>query len=195
LERDNAVQIEEKFEDLRIKSQQGLNQVEEVYHSLKRHRIFIEELSDLGTRLNQAASTLQPMIVNADDLLNLNEEIHLKAKEMASKLQDEVQYLKELAELNQAECTFLVKNLLNNHSFLEAAWVNDSKGRFLISIPPAGIANAKVRDWFVSSIEGKNYVTAPYISAITGRPCVTVSVPVYDKKGIIQGVLGVDLQC
>jgi hypothetical protein len=38
------------------------------------------------------------------------------------------------------------------------------------------------------------YISAPYISAITKRPCVTISIYVVDKEGH-RGVLGADIHC
>lgn len=84
--------------------------------------------------------------------------------------------------------------LIQNSDFIEAAWSNDAKGRFLCSIPEAGIANAKIRDWFQKSIQGEEFCSKVYISAITKRPCLTLSVPVTDMNGVIAGVLGVDLK-
>jgi len=86
----------------------------------------------------------------------------------------------------------VLDNFLNNHKEIEALWTNDIKGRFIYSNPPAGIANANVRDWFKECITGKEYISEIYISAITKIPCLTVSIPLI-KNGSCIGVIGADL--
>jgi hypothetical protein len=77
---------------------------------------------------------------------------------------------------------------------LEAVWLNHADGDFLHSLPPAGILNAKRRPWFTGALQDGFYISAPYISAITKRPCVTISIYVVDKEGH-RGVLGADIHC
>ena len=88
----------------------------------------------------------------------------------------------------------VLSGLLASHDFIEAAWTNDMKGRFICSIPEAGIANALIRDWFKRSAAGEEYISRVYISAITRKPCVTYSIPIRDSQGKIVGVFGVDLK-
>jgi chromosome segregation ATPase len=83
--------------------------------------------------------------------------------------------------------------LLAGHGELEAVWTNSLDGRFIVSLPPAGIANAAAREWFQKARAGEPYVSAPYISAISRQPCLTVSLPIEDG-GEIVGVIGADLR-
>jgi hypothetical protein len=62
------------------------------------------------------------------------------------------------------------------------------------SNPPAGIVNGKVREWFQESINGVEYISPVYISAITKNPCITVSLPIIDKEDKIVGVIGTDIK-
>ena len=71
---------------------------------------------------------------------------------------------------------------------------NDAKGRFICSVPEAGIANAKIRDWFQKSIRGEEFCSKVYISAITKNPCITLSIPIINDDSVIAGVLGIDLK-
>lgn len=75
---------------------------------------------------------------------------------------------------------------------IEAVWSNDTDGSFIFSDPEAALVNAGARSWFREALKGNNYVSDPYISAITGRPCVTFSFPIRANRQIA-GVLGVDL--
>ncbi|MDH4616216.1 PDC sensor domain-containing protein [Brevibacillus sp. AY1] len=78
---------------------------------------------------------------------------------------------------------------------LEAVWLNQTNGDFLHSLPPAGIINAKRRPWFAGALQDEFYISAPYVSAITKRPCVTISILLKDSDGTPQGILGTDIRC
>lgn len=84
-------------------------------------------------------------------------------------------------------------SLLDENQYLGAIWVNDIDGNFIYSNPPAGIENGKIRNWFAESVKGINYVSETYISAISKRPCVTVSLPIMDTEKIV-GVIGADVR-
>lgn len=76
---------------------------------------------------------------------------------------------------------------------LEAVWTNRMDGTFVFSEPPAGLANARVRKWWQESAAGREYISEIYVSAITQKPCLTVSVPVRGSSGEVVGVLGADI--
>lgn len=88
----------------------------------------------------------------------------------------------------------ILDKVMANNKMIEAIWSNNQNGKFIYSNPAAGIANAKVRDWFKSSVQGNQYLSDVYISAITKNPCITISLPILDKGGEIMGVLGADLK-
>ncbi len=88
----------------------------------------------------------------------------------------------------------ILNNILEKNSELEAAWTNHADGQFIISLPPAGIANAQTREWFRQAMQGKFYVSEVYVSAISHQPCLTISLPISDSMGRVTGVLGVDLR-
>lgn len=88
----------------------------------------------------------------------------------------------------------LLANLLAQNQELEAAWTNLPDGQFIVSLPPAGIANAQAREWFRQAKQGRFYVSEVYVSAISHQPCLTISLPITDYAGAVIGVLGVDLR-
>jgi hypothetical protein len=85
-----------------------------------------------------------------------------------------------------------LEQLLAAEPGLEAAWSNRKDGSFIVSIPEAGLLNAKGRDWFRQAIAGETVVSEVYISAITKRRCMTLAVPIV-REGEVIGVLGADL--
>lgn len=86
----------------------------------------------------------------------------------------------------------LLSEFLSQQTELEAIWSNRLDGEFVLSLPPAGIANAGSREWFTAALAGKAYVSDVYVSAISHKPCVTIAVPIVDG-GSVSGVLGVDV--
>ncbi len=194
-EREKTLVLREQVATIQAKSEQSVQGVEVVYRGLKKHRGLVEELNDLGSRLNQSATALQPLISGDSDSLELKTEYREKAREMIRLLKQAILANRGLGDLNPSGCAVFLQKLLQSHPILEAAWINDPKGRFVHSIPAAGIANAKVREWFTQAMTGKEFITTPYISAITGKPCLTVAVPITAADSSLRGVLGVDLQC
>ena len=193
--KESALKIQQEAISIQSKSMKALDTVEAVYKEIKLQKSSMEGLNDLGQRLNQAADLLSAMIVKEADTEGLEEEFHAKAWTMLGDLKKRLNALHLLEALEPGACEAYLSKLLGDRPALEAAWINDDKGRFVYSIPPAGIANAKARDWFRESLRGQEYITTPYISAITGKPCITLSLPIPGESGSVRGVLGVDFQC
>jgi methyl-accepting chemotaxis protein len=76
---------------------------------------------------------------------------------------------------------------------VEAVWSNRADGTFIYSEPPAGLLNARGREWWRRAMEGETFVSDIYISAITKRPCRTVSMPIPGADGKPVGVVGLDI--
>ncbi|MTT30786.1 hypothetical protein GMB86_01995 [Terrilactibacillus sp. BCM23-1] len=85
-----------------------------------------------------------------------------------------------------------LRQKLIHHILQKPIWSNRSDGTFIFSNPPAALVNAKARSWFKEAMNGRRYVSDPYISVLTKRNCVTLSVPIKENNQII-GVLGADI--
>jgi methyl-accepting chemotaxis protein len=96
-------------------------------------------------------------------------------------------------ENDQALHYDVLSRFKSSHAIFEAVWTNETNGRFICSIPKAGIANAVMRDWFRAALKGESYISPIYISGITKNRCVTLSMPYYDNGGAVSGIIGVDL--
>lgn len=81
---------------------------------------------------------------------------------------------------------------MDNHAAVQAAYSCRTDGSFIFSKPAAGIKDARVRPWWQKAMEGEVYLSPLYISAITDRPCRTLSAPITTAGGEIVGVVGVD---
>ncbi|WP_127586250.1 methyl-accepting chemotaxis protein [Paenibacillus koleovorans] len=99
----------------------------------------------------------------------------------------------ELTGLLPADHARALGRLLADTGGIEAVWSNRSDGSFLFSMPEAGLLNASGREWWRRAIQGETFVSNVYISAITKKPCVTLSRPVYGVNRVVIGVVGVDL--
>jgi hypothetical protein len=86
-----------------------------------------------------------------------------------------------------ALCRFMTE-----HASVQAVYSCRHDGSFIFSKPAAGIKDARVRPWWQKAMEGKVYLSPLYISAITDKPCRTLSAPIKTAAGNITGVVGVD---
>ena len=108
-------------------------------------------------------------------------------------LSGRVERMSALQAMQPAEHRQALEEVMRTCPYVEAAWTNDPKGRFVVSIPEAGIANAGMRTWFQQGLSGGSGVSEPYLSAITNRMCVTLSYPIRDAEGNVKGVIGFDV--
>ncbi len=98
-----------------------------------------------------------------------------------------------LDELDEQQHERRLNALYKERKDIEAIWSNRTDGSFIYSLPEAGLLNAKGRDWWKRASGGQSYRSEIYISAITKRPCLTISLPIRTASGMIVGVIGADL--
>ncbi|RJX39311.1 chemotaxis protein [Paenibacillus pinisoli] len=98
-----------------------------------------------------------------------------------------------LRSLAEEEHQLLLAGLLRSKPEIEAIWSNRKDGSFIVSLPEAGLLNAKVREWWRRAIEGHAFQSDIYVSAITKQLCMTISVPILDEAGQPIGVIGADM--
>lgn len=99
----------------------------------------------------------------------------------------------DLGGLDESRHRELLSTRLRQTSGMEAIWSNRSDGSFIFSEPEAGLLNARGREWWKRAMDGEIYVSEVYVSAITKRPCVTVSIPISRPDGTAIGVIGMDI--
>lgn len=169
--------------------------VDDVCSSVYQQKHNMEDFSTMGTRLNDASSTLANLFSSeAETLESLGNDALEKARNSLSVIRQELCSRNEIINSKDgAVHETILGDFMKKYSFVEAAWTNDKKGRFICSIPKAGIANANVREWFKHSIQGEDFISSIYISAITRNPCITVSSPIKNPSGAIVGVVGIDI--
>jgi methyl-accepting chemotaxis protein len=87
----------------------------------------------------------------------------------------------------------LLSSTLHKTSGIEAIWSNRADGSFIFSLPKAGLMNAKSREWWKQAMAGQLFVSPIYVSAITKKPCISLSKAILNQEGLPIGVIGVDL--
>lgn len=98
-----------------------------------------------------------------------------------------------IAGLDEAVHRATLSRFLKELPDIEAVWSNRDDGSFIYSQPEAGLLNAKGRDWWKKAMEGRSFTSEVYISAITKKPCITISVPILSADGTCIGVMGADI--
>lgn len=98
-----------------------------------------------------------------------------------------------LADLDEEAHSVVLGAWLRRTQGMEAIWSNRSDGSFVFSEPEAGLLNARGRDWWRKAMAGETFISDVYLSAITKRPCLTVSMPLRRSDGTPFGVIGIDI--
>lgn len=170
--------------------------MDNVYASVMKQKDNLQEIQDMGLRLNNASKDLTHLFEDAEP-----SNMSIQSDFAASKLQQAREIINHdikgdtrLEIFDKKLHESLLREVLERYDFIEAAWTNDHHGRFIVSIPENGIVNASVREWFRAAVKGQEYVSNIYASAITKKPCLTLSSPIRDKQGNITGVIGLDLK-
>ncbi|MTI83854.1 MAG: methyl-accepting chemotaxis protein [Firmicutes bacterium] len=187
----------------------SFNSIQNVYSTAKEtfHHVNgnLQEIkSIMGSRdqdidsILQTGKLLQDLALNLENVVDNNQLSYLVKSEMAARIEDIKEILNGSAirpgiirmDLKEHKSQLAQIKLTNQD--MEAIWSNDATGNFIFSEPPAGLANAKVRDWWRKAITGQIFVSPVYVSAITRKPCLTVSVPVIENSYVV-GVIGADI--
>ena len=170
--------------------------VENVYNSVIKQKDAVQDIYDMSIRLNNSSKDLTVIFEETESsILSIqSDEATAKVQYVTNIMNSELKIDPRLMSINKHEHDSLLREVLEKYDFLEAAWTNDNHGRFIVSIPENGIVNASVREWFKIAIKGQDYVSNIYASAITKKPCMTLSSPIIDTEGNLIGVIGLDLK-
>jgi len=126
------------------------------------------------------------------------------AKQLASRISEKIQgkikvvdlmaSLDGIKSMELEEHQKIFKKFLDKNPIFEMFFVSDEEGR-LVSLNQNTEyigEDFSHRDWFKGAIKGSTYISDSYISKGTGKPCITMSVPIRSGGEII-GILGADI--
>lgn len=189
----NAAAMLDKVAEMCEKAAGYIEDVAEAVENQAQHLCETEEMGELLRSV-------------ADSLVSTTSKITLKTfnKSEEAALDEKVKRLRGTLEKLAADSEFqllqpeahnrLLNKFMQDNKDVEAVWSNHRSGRFIVSLPPAGIANACSREWFQQAMMGKAYRSPIYVSAISHKPCLTIAVPILDTKNSIIAVLGADVK-
>ena len=170
------------------------NYLQQVSAAAEEQKDNLEEITMVGDLLKKAAIMLDDVSRKVKIKSNTILETQKVKAEKLMKVLHEASVDTSIKDMNIEKHKIKLMDLIRKQSDFEAIWSNRMDGSFIFSEPPAGLANAKVRDWWQQAAAGNNYMSDDYVSAITKKSCVTISVPVRDHSGKIVGVLGADVK-
>lgn len=189
-----------------IKVNNTLTRVNEVF--IEGERAFAGVQSSIG---NQKKDLKLLKVVTEDlenateDVKKLTEEIDLSKLFLTNgntekKLEEEKKALETFAMEVGVDSYDNLEQYLQKRPQVEAIWINDLNGNFVISIPKAGLNNGRSRPWFIETLKKGEYESKVYVSAISKKPCITVARCLYKNDSYgpggvkeVEGVLAVDI--
>ncbi len=150
----------------------------------------VEQMLRVNEAIEKTSNELQTIIKKDEQEQMFSVDLHV-IERMKGKLTSFL-HAYPLDCLDVREHKKCLNEFLRTNDNVEAVWSNRIDGTFIYSNPPAGLVNAKARPWFVEAAKGNVYVSSIYTSALTKRPCLTISAPIV-QKGQVVGVVGIDL--
>ncbi|MDR3231810.1 MAG: methyl-accepting chemotaxis protein [Synergistaceae bacterium] len=82
------------------------------------------------------------------------------------------------------------------HLNISGIYLASEQGAFLDSsgwVPPADYV-PKERTWYIDTIKNRGLTySAPYVDADTGGTVLTIALPIYDRKGVVVGIIALDV--
>lgn len=167
--------------------------VDMTLEQVTRQRDQIGQLNEVSANLLAESQSLQQSV----NSIAGREEIEMsqyatRLQEMQTLLQ-EISSKEELFTPDIAVHQGVLASCIQKVPDVQAIWSNRTDGTFIFSEPAAGLLNAKRRDWWSGAMDEGQYVSTPYVSAITKRSCITLSRAIRNRQGDIVGVVGIDL--
>jgi hypothetical protein len=129
-----------------------------------------------------------------------------RAREMAYHIIERVIEDPEMKSMNPAKMEPILQSLVDEYPYLQFAYVVNIHGSKITRTICQPVDQAKYaqigigedysdRPWFIGPLkDGKIYVTDLYSSKHTGALCITLSGPIRNEKGVIVGILGLDIR-
>lgn len=169
-----------------------IDDVDMMLSHVSEQREQIGALNAIGDNLLKEASELRAAVSDEGDVPTDSRLSPAKIGTLKSSLAA-IAANAEIATLDAGRHERLLAAHMKASPGIQAIWSNRADGTFIYSEPPAGLLNAKQREWWQGAMAEGEFVSKVYISAITKRPCLTVATAVTDAEGKRIGVIGIDL--
>lgn len=171
---------------------QTLGSVDETLELTHKQRHQIGKLDRISTNLSKSSHELTKAIQQ----VGVKHEVRDYKGNVSGSMDQIIMVSGQTAirSLDELEHMRVLGAMLSDAPEIEAIWSNRNDGSFIVSLPEAGLLNAKQREWWKRAMEGRPYTSDIYISAITKKPCLTISVPIRSEAGELIGVIGADIR-
>lgn len=170
---------------------QTTQSMEQLFSHVGQQRSQIVKLARIGSEMNEASAELSD-IVGAFRIEHDDKSGGADVEQVRRVLETAARQAASLPAEESPHAALLSGCMAQTPS-IEAVWSNRADGSFIFSKPQAGLLNAKSREWWQHAMRGEVYVSPVYVSAITKRPCLTMSAAILDDRGERIGVVGMDL--
>ncbi|MFD0697506.1 methyl-accepting chemotaxis protein [Paenibacillus sp. GCM10027628] len=168
-----------------------MDSVEHTVDQMKKQRREVTMLQNTNRNLDRSSTELIQAI-HAVGMEKKAEAVNVNTHDMKQMLSSLV-LIPDITSLDEAKHNSHLSAVLQKTKGIEAIWSNRADGTFIFSLPEAGLVNAKGREWWKRAMNGELFVSQEYVSAITKKPCITLSKSILDEKGDPIGVVGIDL--
>lgn len=152
----------------------------------------LEAVKNTGRLMHELAENLEQVARDNSLTYIVNQQVTSRVNDLKEIILRAAQQ-KDIQLMEPNRHKIILSQLKEENIDIEAIWSNDHTGSFIYSEPPAGLATAGVREWWQKAMSGEAFTSPVYISAITRRPCITVSVPIHDGHEVT-GVMGADIK-
>ncbi|MFA9558574.1 methyl-accepting chemotaxis protein [Evansella sp. AB-rgal1] len=182
----------EKIELVVESVKETLTYVEKTVDEMYSQQNQVQHLEYVSEGLQNTSVSLGQSIRNLGIVQESNVgDIYIAAIQQVLKEVSEREELQSLRTLNHEH---VLSKYLEDTNEMEAIWSNRTDGSFIFSKPEAGLFNGKQRDWWKKAMKDELYISDCYISAITKKPCITLSKSIKNDQNEIIGVVGMDIR-
>ncbi|WP_167061884.1 methyl-accepting chemotaxis protein [Paenibacillus aceris] len=168
-----------------------MDSVENTLTQMKKQREEVSMLQHINQNLDRSSAELIQAI-QAVGLQIKKGTTNVNIQEMKQLLSSLV-LIPDITSLVDMKHADQLSAVLRKTEGVEAIWSNRADGTFIFSMPEAGLVNAKGREWWKQAMAGELFISQEYVSAITKKPCITLSKAIKDDTGTPIGVVGIDL--
>ncbi|CAM5201744.1 hypothetical protein UACE39S_00028 [Ureibacillus acetophenoni] len=188
VQRDSLQEISNLLQEIAQMAIENKDFVNQVTNALDDQHTYVEKMHTINYSLTATSNELQSLVnPNVENIVidqNLvNQIVHILSKHVQTDT---------LLTMDPNRHQVILDAILVENPHVETIWTNRMDGTFIYSNPKAALVNAKMRPWFLEATQGREYISDPYISAVTKKHCITLSFPILHEQKVI-GVLGADL--
>lgn len=176
---------------------------ESINHALQVAQETQAAFEETAAATEQQASAAAEILVSGRKLNDVSEQIYDYVKKIAGEGQELPRELQEKIEnlLIKAAATPEIRSLAENDNLVAFEKIlseykftslitTDASGRSVANLNKhSKVKDFSFRDWFKEASKGRNFVSKVFISALTGKPTVSIAVPITDNNGSFIGAL------